>query len=257
MQTLKRTITSGHDGHTWLVFAALGGLILGLIAAPLVGGSPAVVKATDTDTAEHTISVTGSGLVTVKPDVADVSLGVQVQRQSAKAARNDAASAMSAVIAALKSLGIADDDIKTTTIDLSPIYDYNSGSRRITGYQVTNMVAVHVRDLSVLPDVIDDSVAAGATDVGGISFDVEDRSAAENQARDAAVRDARSHADTLAAAAGVTITGVASINETSVSTPWPWYGVADMAGASAEAPTPVQPGTTDVTISVSIVYLIG
>ena len=69
----------------------------------------------------------------------------------------------------------------------------------MTGYQVSNQVNVHVRDLSVLASVIDDSVAAGANSVSGISFDLADRSAAENQARQAAVHDARARADALAA----------------------------------------------------------
>ena len=159
-----------------------------------------------------------------------------------------------------KGLGIADEDIKTSMLSISPVYDYNSSSPRITGYQVTNVVSVHVRDINQVADVIDDSVAAGATTVNGVAFDVADRAGAENQARDAAVKDARSHADALATAAGVSITGVASISENTVSYPFPYYGVADAAKGGApgapSVPTPIQPGTQDITITVTVAYSI-
>lgn len=251
MKSLKVHGVSGSELRSWVALAATAGLFVGILAGPALAESPAPVQ---TDKAsEHTISVTGEGKVLLTPDVADVNLGVTVQRGSLGAARDEAARVMNAVIAALHALGIADADIKTTSLSVSPIYDYN-GAQRITGYQVNNIVAVHVRDLGVLAAVIDDSIGAGATDVNGVTFDVADRATAERSAREAAVRDARSRADTLAAAAGVTITGVASIAE-SYSSPWPWYGrglAEDMAGA----PTPVQPGTAELSISVAVVYLI-
>jgi uncharacterized protein YggE len=256
-----RNLTS-NSARAAVTLGGVGVLALAILVAPTLSAQPRSALAADTPvTTEHTITVTGNGKVTVKPDVADVSLGVTVQAESAKAARDSAASQMNAVIAALKALGIVDEDIQTSTINLSPTYDYNSSSPRITGYQVTNEVSVHVTDISKVADVVDNSVAAGATTVNGISFDIADRSAAENQARDAAVKDARSHADAFATAAGVTITGVASISETTISTPWPWYGVADASGkggapGAPSVPTPVQPGTQDITITVTVSYTI-
>jgi uncharacterized protein YggE len=168
---------------------------------------------------------------------------------------------MNAIIAALKNLGIADEDIQTSNISINPVYDYNSSSPQITGYQVTNQVNVHVTDITKVADVIDNSVAAGATNVNYVSFDVADRTTAENQARTAAVNDAKSHADALAAAAGVTITGVQSISETTMSYPYPIYGAADASGkggapGAPSVPTPVQPGTQDITITITVSYLI-
>ena len=242
-----------------VTLGGIGILALAIVAAPMLNGAPRSALAADSTPGEHTITVSGTGKVTLKPDVADVSLGVQVQRDTAKAARDDAATTMNAVIAALKALGITDDNIQTSTIDISPVYDYNSTSPHITGYQVTNVVSVHVTDISKVADVIDNSVAAGATSVNGISFDIADRTTAENQARDAAVKDARSHADALATAAGVTITGVQTIAETTVNYPYPIYGVADASKGGVPAPsvpTPVQPGTQDITITVTVSYLI-
>jgi hypothetical protein len=241
-------------GHGWLVLGALAAIAIALICGPLLAGGARDVRAAEDGTAEHLISVMGVGKFSVRPDVADVSLGVIIQRPSAREARDAAAQRMTEIIVALRALGIAEEDIRSATIDLSPTYDYNSSSPRITGYQVSNIVTVHVLDIARVADVIDDAIAAGATTVSGVTFDVSDRAAAEEQARELAIRDARARADGLAAAAGVTITGVASISETTVSTPWPWYGVDRGAG---EAPTPVLPGTTDITISVSVAYLIG
>ena len=255
MASLKSRI-SGSELRSWVALAATAGLFVGILAGPVMANSPKAPSVDSTgNPAEHTISVSGEGKVTLTPDVADVSLGITVQKDKASTARDAAAQIMQAVIAALHGLGVADADIKTTQLDISPMYNYGN-SQTISGYQMDNIVTVHVRDLTKLADVIDQSVAAGATNVQGVTFDVSDRAAAEQQARTDAVKDARAHADTLAAAAGVTITGVASISETT-STPWPWpvYGGAqDATGAPS---TPIQPGTADLTIDVSVVYLIG
>lgn len=245
-----------------LLVLVAGALLVGLAAGPVLGAvtAPArVVSAAPSaegDPAEHTISVAGSGKVTVVPDMATIDLGVLVQRDKAKAAREAGATAMTDVIAALKAQGIDDRDIKTAWVSLNPVYDYQSTTQRITGYQLQNTVTVTVRDLSKVSDVLDDSVIAGATTVNGISFDVADRTAAEAQARTAAMVDAKAKADTLASAAGVAITGVASISE-SVSAPI-WYAPEMSAAGAAQdrASTPVMPGSTDVTISVSVSYLI-
>jgi uncharacterized protein YggE len=242
-----------------IFLGAVGVIALAIIAAPMMTAAPRTVLGSDDTNGEHLITVTGTGKVTVKPDMADVSLGVQVQRDTAKAARDEAATTMNQIIAALKNLGIADDDIQTSMISVNPMYDYNSSSMRVTGYEVSNIVSAHVTDITKVADVIDDAVAAGATTVNGVSFGVADQTSVENQARDAAVKDARSHADALAAAAGVTISGVASISETATYTPWPYYsGAADAAGRAPapEVPTPVKPGTQDITITVTVSYLI-
>jgi hypothetical protein len=253
MASLRSRGITGSELRSWVALAATAGLFVGILAGPAFAASP-IPNNPNGNPGEHTISVSGQGKVVLTPDVADVSLGVTVQRNEVGAARDEAARIMQAVIAALHGLGIADADIKTTQLYISPIYDY-SGVQRITGYQISNIVSVHVRDLTKLADVIDQSVGAGATDVQGVTFDVADRAAAERDAREAAVRDARARADTLAAAAGVTITGVASISETT-STPWPWPG-RGFAEDGSGVPTPIQPGTAELTIDVAVVYLIG
>lgn len=237
---------------------AVLGLLVGLVAAPILSNRSALAEPTPgpgTTTPEHVIAVNGAGVVSISPDVADVSIGVSATESTAKAARDQAAKAMSAVIAAIKKNGVDAKDISTTNVSLEPVYESSSSKPRLVGYQFGNTVRVTVRDLDKLPAVIDDSVGAGATLVHGIAFRVDDPKAAQAQARDAAMADARAKADALARAGGVTIKGVASISETSYSPVSVMYDKA-YAGALA-ASTPVETGTTDVRVQVSVTYLIG
>ena len=208
---------------------------------------------------EHTISVSGTGRVILAPDVADLHLGVTIQRETVKAARADAATAMTAVIAALKAAGIADKDIQTSAISLQPQYDYSNGAKpRLTGYYFSNSVSATVRDLGKLGAAIDGGLAAGATTLDSVVFRVDDQTKAETQARAAAMADAKAKADALASAAGVSITGVSSISETIAPTPYPiMYGATDAAGAAPKSvATPVQAGTNEVDVTVAVVYRI-
>jgi len=246
-----------------LIIAGVGLAAVAVIVSALPSGpsaSPRLAMAVDpSSTPEHTISVSGSGTVTLAPDVADVQLGVVVSRPTVKAARTDAAAAMSAVIAALKSAGIAAADLQTSALSLQPQYDYSNGGAapRLIGYQFANSVSATVRNLDVLGPAIDGAIAAGATTLDSVVFRVNDPTAAEAQARAAAMADARAKADALAAAAGVTIVGVSSIAETMAPPPYPMaYAGAAAPDSTKSVPTPVQAGTNDVTVTVAVVYRI-
>jgi uncharacterized protein YggE len=230
-------------------------LLIGLVLGPIIANNHAQ-GADTTGTPEHTITVTGSGLVSVKPDVADVYIGVSVTKPTAKDARTAAATQMQAVVAAVKALGVADKDIVTTNVSLNAVYDYTGGTSKLTGYQFGNTVKVTVRDLNKVADVIDDSVTAGATVVNGVAFRLNDPKPVQAQARSLAMTDARNKADALASSAGVSIKGVASISETTTSTPI-YYAPQALDAVKAAVSTPIQSGTTDTTIQVTVSYLIG
>lgn len=242
----------------WLAGGALVSVLGAMLIAPTIAPALAQSPAPTDSSSDHTLSVSGTGIVTVKPDTADVTVGVTVQRDQASAAANDAATVMDAVIKAIKALGVEDKDIQTSSLSLDGVYDYNSNPARLTGYQATNLVTVTVRDITKTGAVIDAATGAGATDVNNISFRLDDQTAAESAAREEAVKSARAKADTIAAAAGVEITGVISIVETSAPTPTPMYFEdARASGVAADqAPTPVQGGTIDMSVTVSIVYSI-
>jgi len=242
----------------WVALGLAAGLVAAGLASPLFSAPHTFAANPSPTDNEHTISVNGTGKVTLTPDIADIRLGVQATGKSVKAVRDQAATSMTSVIAALKKLGIADKDIQTSWVSLQPTYDYSLGTTppRITGYQFSNSITATLRSLDKVSDAIDDSLAAGATTLDGITFRVADEVAAEAQARTAAMADAKAKAQALASAAGVTITGVGAINETVTPTPYPiYYGAAEAGGKDAS--TPVEPGTSDITITVAVVYLIG
>jgi len=241
----------------WLGIAIAATAVLLAAAAPSFSPRPSL--AADATKPDHTISVTGTGRVILAPDVADLRLGVFVQRSTVRAARADAAKAMTAVIAALKKVGIADADIRTSAITLQAQYNYSNGnSPRLIGYQFSNSVAATVRKLDVLGDAIDDALAAGATSLDGVTFRVDDETKAEAQARAAAMADAKAKAQAVASAAGVPIQGVSSITETVAPIPYPILYDRAAAGAPVDKQisTPVQPGTNEVSVTVAVVYLI-
>ena len=212
-------------------------------------------------TTEHprTITVTGVGRVSVRPDLADLRLGVTITEKTVDAARSASATAQNGVIAKLRDLGIEARDLQTSIVAVNPQYDYSQQSAppRLVGYQFTNLVAATIRDIDRVGDAIDGALGAGATSIDQISFRVDDQSAAEATAREAAVADARARAETLAAAAGVVIAGVGAIAEGGggpIPYPQPLEG---MAFAAKDAGTPIEAGTNEVTATVTITYLLG
>ena len=257
---MPSTITIAIPGARtrWLAVGLAVGLLVAAIASPAFAPRP--ISAVDpTSPPEHTISVSGTGKVVVSPDIADLRLGVSVTKPTVKAARTAAAESMTRVIAALKKLGIADADLQTTGLSLQPVYTYppNGQAPKLTGYMLSNAVAVTIRDLDKIGDAIDDALAAGATTLDGVTFRVEDPARAEQQAREEAMAQAKSKAETLASAAGVRITGVSSISETSAPVPYPvYYGGEKGAGGALDVSTPIQTGTNEVVVTVAVVYLI-
>jgi uncharacterized protein YggE len=251
---LITTHPTSRSGLRWLA----GGLATGLALAAFAGPATTVAQAQTNDGETiRSISVTGVGRVKAEPDVADVNLGVTKQGEDAQAAAAEAATTMDAVINALLEAGVAESDIQTTSLSLYAVYDYNDNPPEIEGWEARNLVNATVRDIESVGEVVDAATAAGATDVTGISFRVDDPAAAEAEARSAAVADARVKADQLAADAGVTIIGVVSISESGAQMPQPIYmerAAFDMAAAEAIPTTPVLPGQVELSISVFIQY---
>ena len=238
-----------------IALTAAAGLLVGVIVGPIVGGHTAL--ATDaTSTQDHTVTVSGTGEVSVAPDVADVVIGVTIQKPTVAAAQSAAAASMSAVIAAIKKDGVDPKDIVTIDLSLNPVYDYNSSTPRLIGQQLSNSVRVTVRNLNSLAAVVDDSMAAGATTIGGVTFRLNDPTSVQTKARQLAMADARSKADQLTSSAGVSVKGVATITETTTQSN-PVYFAGALDAKSAAASTPIQTGTTNIVIQVTVSYLIG
>ena len=199
----------------------------------------------------------GLGRQTVVPDVATIRLGVAITRPTAAAAREAAATTMTAVLDAVTAAGVERPDLRTSLVGLGPITDYSSErGPRVTGYQLTNTVEMTVRDLASAGRVVDAGLSAGASSLDGLDFRLEDPTDAQAHARRAAVDDARSRAATLAAAAGVTLGAVVGIVEGGPPVPmFEHGGVAGMA-LKAAADTPIEAGTQEIAVSVVVTFRI-
>jgi len=205
--------------------------------------------------APRTVTATGTGRVAVTPDVVELRLGVAVTRPTARAAQAEAAGAMTAVLAALRRAGSADRDLRTAGLSLQPVMDYQGdGAPRLRGYELRNGVVARLRDVTRLPEAIDGAIAAGATTLDSVHFDVEDRAAAEAAARAAAVTDAVAKAGALARAAGAELGPVLAISEASAVEPGlvPAGRSAKLLAAEA-APTPVEAGESEIAVTVEVV----
>ena len=248
-----------------MLVAAIGLAALALLALNLSAWQ-SVARATTTTLPVTTgsgtpttgITVQGVGKITLTPDLATVSVGIQSQAPTAAAAQSQASAAMTKIIAAVKKAGIAETDMTSQWVSLQPQYAYSSGGTtppRVTGYQANQSLSIKVRQIESTGPVIDAAVAAGATQVNGISFSVSDPTAATAQARSAAMADAKKRATALAQAAGVSLGSVIAITEVSAPAPVP-YMAGDLR-ATADAATPIQVGTTDLEVDVTATFAIG
>lgn len=214
------------------------------------------------ENSDRVIITSGSSEVKVTPDRAQVTVSVQTENADVKVAQSENADRMDAVIKAIKAVGIADADIRTSGYSIYPVYDDTSSifGRKVKTYRVTNSVQVTIRDVTKTGEVIDAAVAAGANQVDSIMFMVSEEleQSLRNEVLGKAVRKARADADIVAAAAGVTITGVKEINVGSYYPPV-YYENARSAGMDTKAvsaPTPVEPGQVTISAQISATYLI-
>lgn len=203
-----------------------------------------------------TFSVTGEGKVITKPDIATTSVGVQAQGATVKAVQQELNNKINQVTAAVKKVGVSDKDIQTTNYSISPTYDYREPTQKILGYSASSQLLIKSRDLDKINEVIDAATGAGANQVGGINFDVDDKTKAENEAREKAVADAKRKAETAAKAAGFYLGKIINYNENlgGYRGPMPMYAKAEGAVAVDRAPTQIEPGSTEITVSVSLSY---
>jgi uncharacterized protein YggE len=210
----------------------------------------------------RTISVTGTGRVNASPDAASVMFGIESRNEALAVAQDDVTENAERLTAMLLEKGIAEKDILTSSYDVFPVneYDRNGNFVGVDHYQVTLSLSVTVRDLDMVGTLLDEGVTAGATFVGGISFFVADPAPYMEQAREAAVNDARVKADQYAQLSGSIITGVYSIEEMSSPMPaaqdFPMMDMAESDSAGASRAVPVSPGQTEIVVTIDVVYSI-
>ncbi|HEY3888137.1 MAG TPA: SIMPL domain-containing protein [Caulobacteraceae bacterium] len=203
-----------------------------------------------------TLSLSAHGETKVVPDEATITLGVQTQAPVAAQAMAANAERMTQVTAALRRAGIADKDIQTSNLNLSPQYVYATDQpAKLTGYKASNDVTIRVEDLSRLGPVVDAVTAAGANQINGISFGLKDSRVAEDESRLAAVKALRAKADLYAGATGYHVARLVSLSEGGGSQPAEGQMVIVTAMRRSAAPSvPVSSGELTVGIDVNGLY---
>jgi len=243
-------------GRKWLLPT---GLLLGLSLVFLSGCAAETVNniAEGVGTQQDGIWVTGTGEMSVTPDVTILSLGIEARTTTVAEAQAQAAVAMDAVMNVLNDYSVAAEDIKTQYYSIQPMRRWDDGKEILLGYQVTNTVGVKIRTMEDTGSIIDAVTAAGGdyTRIGSISFTVDDPSAYEVAVREKAMADAKAKAEQLAELAGVTLGKPTYIAESSSYVPV-YYDLMRAAEAASVPETLISPGETEISLSVQVVYSI-
>jgi uncharacterized protein len=224
-----------------IIACAISGLIAGAFAVP------AVAQQSPSDRPAN-IVVAGEGSISVAPDYAEITAGVTTKAKTAKEATDADSKLMTAVIAALQDVGIAKKDIQTSQFSVQPVYTNQSNAEpKLTGFSASNQVAVTIRQIDKVGEIADRLVSAGATNIGNLAFLHSDTSKLLDQAREAAVADARRKAELYARAAGVTLGRVVLINENSTSMPF-----AKAVRYAAVAAAPIATGEDTLRVDITV-----
>lgn len=226
------------------------------VSASFGGGAANAVEAVT----KGSLAVKGQGKVTAKPDMAFISVGVTTQNKTAVGAQSENNQKMESVMTTLKGLGLAEVDIRTTSYDLSPRYDYITSKtgeqkQQLNGYVATNQVQVTIRNINAVGKVLDAVVNSGANLAGGVAFTLSEAKsdAAYAQALGEALKNARSKADVLAKGLGISLGTPKEVTEGGGYVP-PLYNQGYYGAKMAEAAVPVAPGQMEISASVGLRY---
>jgi uncharacterized protein YggE len=234
-------------------------LVLSLFGFSACSEGPTNIGTIDVSSQQTGIWVSGEGTVTVTPDLATLYLGVEAKADTVAEAQSQAAAAMDAVMAALVASGVDEDDIQTQyfSINQSTRWDSDTYEEIVTGYEVTDMVTVKIREMDNVGAIIDAVAAAGGdlTRINNIAFSVDDPSLYYEEVRQEAMEDARAKAEQLAELAGVELGAPTYIYEGSVYNPVYYREVAAPVPVG-DYSTSISPGELDITLNVQVAYAI-
>ena len=229
--------------------------------------APRSVSAQASGTSQAGIWVSGQGTFTLEPDLALLNIGVESMKATVAQARDEAATAMDAILSALSARGIEGTDVQTRFFNISPRYEwrevfdegFRTNKQVLIGYQVNNSASVKIRDLDVAGDIVDEVVTAGGdvVRINGISFTVEDPKPFMGKLREAAVRDALTKAQQFADLTSVSLGRLVFIGESTGSTPviMDFQERAFAQAAAAPAPsTAISGGELELRMTVQAVF---
>ena len=236
------------------IFTLIFAMFLGIMAfaSPAYASEPAVV------------TVSGQGTISVSPDVAHISLGVETQNANPVIAQQTNSTTMSSVIAAITGLGIEENDIQTRNINMHPIHSWRGDQMIHQGYMVTNNISVTVRDIDDVGRVMSAATEAGANMSSNVFFTLLDSSAAYNQALALAIADATSKAQTITRALGQRLGTVVHVGEMGTTPIMPLPRVSaparammedqDFGGMAAAFAAPIHGGEMEIVARVQVTF---
>lgn len=206
--------------------------------------------------AENVLTVQATGTAENVPNLAYVMLGIQVEaKATAEQATDDLAKKGNAVLDAMKKLGIAEADLKTQNISVQPSYDYADGRQMLRGYVGSQQLEVKLRDTNMSGDVIARATEAGANQIGGVSFKSDDPEAQQLAAEQDAIANARTKAEDLADALGVSLGKVKNYSaQQNYGSPMPYALEAKAMGGDTVTSPQVPAGTQETQATVTVTY---
>src|SRR4051812_47437538 len=234
-------------------YLLLAGLCLGAAVVPAVAEAQQGPAITQT-IAGTRLDITATGEVTRVPDVAVISAGVVTRSATATGALQDAADRMARVSAALRSAGIADRDIQTSSVNLNPEYRYDNGQPpQLTGYTASNQVNIRFRDIRNAGRILDALVKQGANQINGPNLTIDKPEAALDEARAKAIASGRARADLYARSLGMRVVRVVSVSEGGGNYPGPIRPMV-MEARAASADTKIEPGEEKLEVTLNLVF---
>jgi len=213
---------------------------------------------------QNTITVSGTGEIYAKPDLALVDFSVVTEDKTVSGAMSDNTEKMNSVIDYIKQQGVLDKDLKTTSFTIYPRYEWQEettcmiypcpeGKRVLVGYEVSQTLEVKIRDMTKVGDIIQGATDSGANEVGDLQFTIDKEEELEKQARIEAIEDAKTKANELASQLGVKLARITNFNESNISPiPRPLFMEA-VGGGETETPQ-IETGESKVAVTVNITY---
>jgi uncharacterized protein len=245
------------NNRAWIGMGVIVGAGVALVA--LIASSAFGEAASSTGGPPHTITVSSLATISTTPDEAVISFGIHTDDADSVAALNENSRIVDDVLASVKALGIAQRDMETTNVSISPQTLNRGTASETTIYNASTTLSVTVLDFGSIGTAIRDGVEAGATRVSGVTFGVSDPAGAKKRALASAVQSARAKADALAGAAGSSVIGVVRIRETgSTGQPRPYFANARaLAFDQAAGLTIVPPRGIETKVSIQVIWSIG
>ena len=216
--------------------------------------------------AQEVITVSGKGEIYAKPDLAIVDFSVVSEAKTVGPAMEDNTKKMNGVVEAVKNLGVQEQDLKTTSFNISPRYEWYypqtclyppcSQNRALVGYEVTQTLQVKIRDMAKIGDIIQKATAAGSNQAGDLQLTIDKQDELLKQAREQAIEKAKNKAEELASQLGVKLVRITNFSESGASPYLPNYMEAKGLGGSEAAAPQIETGQNKIAVTVSITYQI-